>query len=206
MDDKNRLKEKLVEKMTEEYRHFLKELECKTPKEIIDAAYEKVFKEDIILAVDENDFSIEQIKALNNMKFPLDSCYVAWLKSDDSYMEILFLCVKNYANSVSNFKKNEVENERRKEKMAKNNDTITFEIKERIAVLAKNATGWSKELNLVSWNGGNPKYDIRDWNEDHSHMSRGITLTVEEMKKLRDAVVDRNLETAKENKEKDYER
>lgn len=69
--------------------------------------------------------------------------------------------------------------------MAINNDSerdITFEIKEELGVIAKYPTGWQKELNLVSWNGGKEKYDIRDWDPEHEHMSRGITLHQEEMK------------------------
>lgn len=61
---------------------------------------------------------------------------------------------------------------------------ITFEIKERIGVLMEHATGWTKELNLVSWNGGAPKYDLRDWDPAHEHMSRGITLTENEMRTI----------------------
>ena len=45
-------------------------------------------------------------------------------------------------------------------------DQITFEIKEHIGVLCVYHTGWKKELNLVSWNGNAPKYDIRDWDPD----------------------------------------
>ena len=56
-------------------------------------------------------------------------------------------------------------------------DQITFEIKEHIGVLCVYHTGWKKELNLVSWNGNAPKYDIRDWDPDHERMSRGITLS-----------------------------
>lgn len=61
---------------------------------------------------------------------------------------------------------------------------ITFEIKERIGVLTESPTGWTKEINLVAWNGGKPKWDIRDWNPDHTSMSRGLTLNDAEMKKL----------------------
>ncbi|MEG1140987.1 MAG: PC4/YdbC family ssDNA-binding protein [Clostridia bacterium] len=57
---------------------------------------------------------------------------------------------------------------------------IKYEIKESIVVLSTNAAGWTKEVNLVSWNDSNPKYDIREWNEDHTRMSKGITLTKEE--------------------------
>ena len=54
--------------------------------------------------------------------------------------------------------------------MNRNND-ISFEVVEKIGVLATYQSGWKKELNLVSWNGTTPKYDIRDWNPSHEHMS-----------------------------------
>ncbi|KXS57707.1 hypothetical protein AWJ00_12395 [Listeria monocytogenes] len=66
---------------------------------------------------------------------------------------------------------------------------IEYEIIEEIGVLSENARGWRKELNKVSWNGRPPKYDIRDWSEDHEKMGKGITLTDEEaevLKKLLD--------------------
>ena len=58
---------------------------------------------------------------------------------------------------------------------------VTFEIVEEIGVIATHSTGWKKELNLVSWNGGQAKYDIRDWDPGHSRMSRGVTLKEQEM-------------------------
>lgn len=63
---------------------------------------------------------------------------------------------------------------------------IKFEIKETIGVLGESVKGWTKELNLVSWNDKAPKYDIREWSPDHSKMGKGITLTAEELKKIRD--------------------
>lgn len=63
---------------------------------------------------------------------------------------------------------------------------IKFEIKETIGVLSESAKGWTKELNLISWNNKAPKYDIREWSPDHSKMGKGITFTAEELKKLRD--------------------
>ena len=59
---------------------------------------------------------------------------------------------------------------------------LKFEITERIGVLSENAKGWTKELNKVSWNEREPKYDLREWNPDHSRMGKGITLTDEEVK------------------------
>ena len=61
---------------------------------------------------------------------------------------------------------------------------ITFTIEEFIGVIQKQNDGWSKELNLVKWNDHDAKYDIREWNEDHSRMTRGITLTPSEMRRV----------------------
>ena len=57
---------------------------------------------------------------------------------------------------------------------------FSFEIVERIGVLSTNSSGWSKEFNIVAFNGGTPKYDIRDWSPDHKKMGKGISLTKEE--------------------------
>jgi len=58
---------------------------------------------------------------------------------------------------------------------------ITFEIKESLGVLSESSRGWKKELNLVSWNGREPKYDIREWDPEHEKMGKGVTLTEEEI-------------------------
>lgn len=63
---------------------------------------------------------------------------------------------------------------------------IKFEIVKEIGVLSESAKGWTKELNLVSWNDGAPKYDLRDWAPDHEKMGKGITLTEDEIKKLKE--------------------
>ncbi len=62
---------------------------------------------------------------------------------------------------------------------------LKFEITERIGVLSENAKGWTKELNKVSWDEREPKYDLREWNPDHSRMGKGITLTDEEVETLK---------------------
>lgn len=61
---------------------------------------------------------------------------------------------------------------------------FSFDIKENLLVLSQNAKGWQKELNLVSWNGNPPKFDLREWSPDHDKMGKGVTLTNEEMKAL----------------------
>ena len=54
---------------------------------------------------------------------------------------------------------------------------VYFEIKEHLGVLSEDNNGWQKEVNIVAWNGGAPKVDIRSWDEEHERMSRGLTLT-----------------------------
>ena len=63
-----------------------------------------------------------------------------------------------------------------------------YEITERLAVLSTSSRGWSKELNLVSWNDRPAKFDLREWAPDHSRMGKGITLSDEEAKMLREAL------------------
>ena len=62
---------------------------------------------------------------------------------------------------------------------------VRFEIKEHIGTLSESAKGWTKELNIVSWNDGAPKYDLRDWSPDHIKMGKGITLNEDEISMLR---------------------
>ncbi|ENH97654.1 hypothetical protein J416_04391 [Gracilibacillus halophilus YIM-C55.5] len=66
---------------------------------------------------------------------------------------------------------------------------IKYEIIETIAIISESPKGWKKELNLVSWNGRDPKYDLRDWSPDHEKMGKGLTLSAEELKTLKDALV-----------------
>ena len=61
---------------------------------------------------------------------------------------------------------------------------ISFDIIKKVGVLSEAASGWRKELNLISWNVGEPKYDLRDWAPDHEKMGKGLTMTEEEAKAL----------------------
>lgn len=63
---------------------------------------------------------------------------------------------------------------------------IKYEIIKEIGVLSENAKGWRKELNLISWNDAASKYDIRDWAPGHEKMGKGVTLTKEEVEKLKE--------------------
>ena len=59
-----------------------------------------------------------------------------------------------------------------------------YEIVEELGVLSTGPKGWTKELNLISWNGREPKYDIRDWAPKHAKMGKGVTLSDEEIEAL----------------------
>ncbi len=63
---------------------------------------------------------------------------------------------------------------------------IKYEILKQIGVLSKSASGWAKELNLIRWNDREPKYDLRDWSADHEKMSKGVTLSREELLALKE--------------------
>lgn len=60
-----------------------------------------------------------------------------------------------------------------------------YEIVEELGVLSTGPKGWTKELNLILWNGREPKYDIRDWAPEHEKMGKGVTLSDEEIEVLK---------------------
>jgi hypothetical protein len=63
---------------------------------------------------------------------------------------------------------------------------IKYEIIEKVGELSESAKGWKKELNLISWNDKEAKYDIREWDMEHKKMGKGITLSVEELKRIKE--------------------
>jgi hypothetical protein len=63
---------------------------------------------------------------------------------------------------------------------------IKYEIIKKIGVLSTSASGWAKELNLISWNDRDAKYDIREWSPDRGKMGKGVTLSREELLALKD--------------------
>lgn len=63
---------------------------------------------------------------------------------------------------------------------------LKYEIKEHIGTVSESSKGWTKELNIVSWNGANPKFDLRDWAPEHEKMGKGVTLSDEEVVSLKE--------------------
>jgi len=68
-----------------------------------------------------------------------------------------------------------------------------FEIVKKIGVLSESSNGWKKEVNIISWNERKPKLDIRDWDENHERMGKGITLTREEAENLKEIIKDMDM-------------
>ncbi len=62
---------------------------------------------------------------------------------------------------------------------------ITYDIIQEIGVISVVRGGWTRELNLISWNGAKPKYDLRDWAPNHEKIGKGIALSAEEIEKLK---------------------
>ncbi len=72
--------------------------------------------------------------------------------------------------------------------MAAAQNDFKFEIINELGVVSEGNKGWRKELNRISWNGREPKYDIRDWAPDHEKMGKGVTLTEQELRKLKELI------------------
>ena len=62
---------------------------------------------------------------------------------------------------------------------------IKYEIIKQVGVLSTSASGWTKELNLISWNDREPKYDLRDWSPDRKRRGKVVTLSMEELSALK---------------------
>ena len=72
--------------------------------------------------------------------------------------------------------------------MAKDREKIKFAITNELGIVSQSKTGWNIEFNRVMWNDEDPKYDIRKWAPDHEKAGKGITLTEEELRKLKELI------------------
>ena len=62
---------------------------------------------------------------------------------------------------------------------------IKYDIVKEVGIVSENSSGWTKEINLISWNDRAPKYDIRDWAPGHEKMGKGVTLSADELRELK---------------------
>lgn len=84
---------------------------------------------------------------------------------------------------------------------------FNYEVKERIGIISVNdESGWTKELNVVSFNGRPAKFDVREWSPDHKKMSKGMTFTEEEMETIAALVADRYIKAREIDEVEDIEK
>ena len=81
-----------------------------------------------------------------------------------------------------------MQSRKKKVRKKKMKNDIKYEIIEHIATLSTSESGWSKEVNKVSWNDAEPVIDIRNWNEEHTRCGKGVTMTSEEYEKLKEVI------------------
>lgn len=102
-------KELLVQKSNLEMKSFLTDLENKSPKEIIESAYELTMKNEMMFALKDDSLTNEQIKTLAKCDYPLEKCYRSWIKNDLSYTDILQASVAETANREIEYQRSEVD-------------------------------------------------------------------------------------------------
>ena len=71
---------------------------------------------------------------------------------------------------------------------------FSFEVIENCGALSESDKGWKKEIKLISWNGKEPKYDIREWSPDGDKMGKGVTLSKSEMRALKEVLANIDLD------------
>lgn len=101
MDKKEQMNTRLYKKLCLEYENFINLVVTLPPNEILERAYEKVFKADILICFENQDISYEKAKALYSLKNPLEELYQEWLNTDVSYMEDLRDAIENRAGSAA---------------------------------------------------------------------------------------------------------
>lgn len=94
------LKSLLLNKAEKEQSTFIENLKRQPPDKIIEAAYEKVIRDDLLLTFENSDLSDKQLSALLKLDYPLSACYDAWLHNDCSYMDMLRDTVEDYADGL----------------------------------------------------------------------------------------------------------
>ena len=86
-----KIREELYSKLEKEYNSFINNLKNCSAEEIVDKSYEMVMKEELctIFYPENNQYNINQIKALNKTKYPLQKLYNAWIDSDYCIHQVL---------------------------------------------------------------------------------------------------------------------
>lgn len=84
MSNSMSIREELYKKMSNDYKNYIDNLKNSSIDKILDSAYEKVMKENILeeFTPEFKHYDIEKIKALNNYENPLNKLYREWFKRD----------------------------------------------------------------------------------------------------------------------------
>lgn len=101
MEQKDTIKDLLYEKMSNEQNDFIENLKHLLPEKIIQSAYEKVMRDDILMLFEDDFLDDKQIKALLRLERPLSACYDEWLKNDCSYMDMLRDTVDDFSENLA---------------------------------------------------------------------------------------------------------
>ncbi|MEL7623074.1 MAG: PC4/YdbC family ssDNA-binding protein [Clostridiales bacterium] len=80
---------------------------------------------------------------------------------------------------------------------------ITYEVLDKLGVLSESPRGWTKELRLINWNNRGPRYDLREWSPGDKKASRGITMSLKEMRVLQEAMMEIELPDPEEEEERE---
>ncbi len=71
---------------------------------------------------------------------------------------------------------------------------VKWDIRKNLGAISEGGS-WKKEVNIVSWNEKPAKVDIRSWNAEHKKMSKGITLSKEELRKFKEILNGLDIDT-----------
>ena len=94
---KENLRQTLWEKAAKEQSDYIEHLKTLPPEQIIDRAYEKVMRDDILMSFEDDYLSDKQVAELIKLDYPLSACYDEWMDTDVSHMEMLRDTIDSYA-------------------------------------------------------------------------------------------------------------
>ena len=86
--------------MSNEKKDFFENLKHLPPEKIIQSAYEKVMRDDILMLFESDFLDAKQVKELLRLEYPLSACYNEWLKNDCSYMDMLRDTVDDFSKEL----------------------------------------------------------------------------------------------------------
>lgn len=90
------LRDILYHRALKEQNDYLDHLKTLSPEQIIDKAYEKVMRDDILMTFEDDYLSDKQVAELLKLKYPLSVCYDEWMDTDCSHMEMLRDTIDSY--------------------------------------------------------------------------------------------------------------